>query len=519
MSSRRHGGQIYGDQVPVVGASSIYANHTRDAGMVGVPKVCIESLPAAVFGRMRKDGTTSGPVGGFLDHVNLLTLAQTNIYIRETLTRDIDDTSPMIKATDAYRLQSDAQLSWWLESGWTPPRDALVQVAQLKDVSTDAMLETLKHLWDLNDKGFIVVEFNERVCTGEAQGGHLSVLKWIRSIGFCAHTCVVGWGCGHTDVLQYPSSIGCPWNESTCTAAASGGHLDVLQWANLIGCLWDEQTCTATASDGYLDVLQWAHSNGCPWNESTCIAAASGGYLDVLQWAHSNGCPWDEQTCTKAADGGHLGVLKWLRNNDCPRNEETCMAAANGGHLHVLKWLRKNKCPWDELTCEEAARGGHLKTLQWAWANKCPWDKQTCSSAAIKGHLDVLQWAHEHDCPWNAETCSFAAINGDLNLLVWAHWSTSRCPLLAAVAHVLSSHGHPFSSSRSHCSTQSCPPLAAAAVVSQSHGVSTISREHGPPSFQAHCITARCPFSAMMSTSPFQLHPLSQAHWATSKYP
>ena len=418
MSSRRAQAQV-----PVLGANSIYTNFR-----VGVPKVCIESLPAAVFGRMRIDGTTIGPVGGFLDPVNLLTLAHTNKFIHETLTGDIGDTSPMIKATDAYRLQSDAQLSRWLKSGWTPPRDALVQVAQLKDVSTDAMLETLKHLWALNDKGdkgVIVVEFDERVCIGAAQGGHLSVLKWIRSIGSCAHSCV-GLGCVPTDVLQSPSSIVCPWDESTCTAAASGGHLDVLQWAKLIGCPWDEQTCIAAAKGGYLDVLKWARLNGCPWNESTCIAAASGGYLDVLQWAHSNGCPWCEQSCTKAADGGYLGVLKWLRKNECPWDELTCEEAARGGHLATLKWARANKCPWDEQTCYSATLLGHLDVLQWAREHGCPWNAETCSAAAINGDLDLLVWARKHGCPWDEQTCSYAACNGHLDILQWAR--EQGCP-------------------------------------------------------------------------------------------
>ena len=40
-----------------------------------------------------------------------------------------------------------------------------------------------------------------------AEGGHLDVLKWVRS--------------------QDPP---CPWDEGTCQEAAEGGHLEVLKW-------------------------------------------------------------------------------------------------------------------------------------------------------------------------------------------------------------------------------------------------------------------------------------------------
>jgi len=118
----------------------------------------------------------------------------------------------------------------------------------------------------------------------------------------------------------------CPWDEGTCTLAATGGHLDVLKWLRSQDppCPWGKGTCLEAAEGGHLDVLKWVRSQEppCPWNEYTCCKAAYGGHLDVLK------CPWiGSWTSRAAADGGHLDVLKWVRSQEppCPWCKDVCI--------------------------------------------------------------------------------------------------------------------------------------------------------------------------------------------------
>ncbi len=192
-------------------------------------------------------------------------------------------------------------------------------------------------------------------------------------------------------------------NSNFCARVARHGHTNLLQWARTNGCPWNKKTCSAAARNGHLGTLMWARANGCPWDAATCARAALNGHLEVLQWARANRCPWDEWTCAKAAANGHLETLKWLRANGCPWDASTCARAAENGHLETLKWLITNGCSSDKWTCAMAALNGHLETLIWARANGCPWNEETCSFAAEKGHLEILQWARANGAPWNED--------------------------------------------------------------------------------------------------------------------
>ena len=141
-------------------------------------------------------------------------------------------------------------------------------------------------------------------------------------------------------------------DKRTCAFAAFGGHLDVLKWLRSEGCPWDEYTCHWAAEKGHLKCLQWAQSEGCLWSDFTCQLAAQFGHLECLQWARNKGCPMEEfQTSAVAAGGGHLRVLKYLRREGCAWNKNAALKAAEGGHLETLRWLRYKGCPWDEAAC------------------------------------------------------------------------------------------------------------------------------------------------------------------------
>ena len=190
-----------------------------------------------------------------------------------------------------------------------------------------------------------------------------------------------------------------------CTLAVCGGHLEVLKWLRSEGCPWDDDICSYAAREGHLEVLKWVRSEGCPWDAYTCSQAAEGGHLEVLRWLRSEGCPWDDDICSYAAREGHLEVLKWVRSEGCPWDAYTCSQAAEGGHLEVLKWLRSEGCPWDEWACHHAARGGHLEVLKWLRSEGCPWDENTCVFAAQRGRLEVLKWLTSAGCLWWKDMC------------------------------------------------------------------------------------------------------------------
>jgi len=114
------------------------------------------------------------------------------------------------------------------------------------------------------------------VSNNAAEGGHLDVLKWLRSLRYE----------GPTDEDTYP------WGEVACACAACFGHLQVLQWLRVHGCEWDEETCVLAARQGHLEVLQWARENHCPWDQDEmCRYAGIGGNLEVLMWVIEQGCP------------------------------------------------------------------------------------------------------------------------------------------------------------------------------------------------------------------------------------
>jgi hypothetical protein len=152
----------------------------------------------------------------------------------------------------------------------------------------------------------------------------------------------------------------------TFNAASQGGHLEVLKWLRSIGSQMNEVACSFAAMGGHLNVLQWLHSNGCPWNAQTCAFAAKGGHLEVLQWARGNGCPWDAGTCANARKNGHPEVLKWAIANGCPQTrdpqtrgvgKERCKHRYERFESFGKKLLAKSFCQKDRRTEQKPFTG------------------------------------------------------------------------------------------------------------------------------------------------------------------
>ena len=71
--------------------------------------------------------------------------------------------------------------------------------------------------------------------------------------------------------------------------AAEGGHLEVLKWLRSQDppCPWDGRTCAEAAQGGHLEVLKWARSEDppCPWSRCKCREEASRrGHQHIIDW-------------------------------------------------------------------------------------------------------------------------------------------------------------------------------------------------------------------------------------------
>jgi len=53
-----------------------------------------------------------------------------------------------------------------------------------------------------------------------------------------------------------------------------GGHLSVLKWLRTSGCPWGSCVCTYASICGKLELLKWAVSAGCPWDARKCFDVA-----------------------------------------------------------------------------------------------------------------------------------------------------------------------------------------------------------------------------------------------------
>ena len=85
------------------------------------------------------------------------------------------------------------------------------------------------------------------------------------------------------EVLKWLRSEGCPWDKYVCRGAARGGHLEILKWLRSQDppCPWHKIVCDIAAVRNHLDVLQWAIDNGCPYvvNMGTRPALQSLGFI------------------------------------------------------------------------------------------------------------------------------------------------------------------------------------------------------------------------------------------------
>ena len=72
----------------------------------------------------------------------------------------------------------------------------------------------------------------------------------------------------------------------TCEGAARGGHIHVLKYLKSEGVPFDEEICWDAAWGGHLAVLKWLVDEGCPWNIKECYECAKSKdpNSDMCKW-------------------------------------------------------------------------------------------------------------------------------------------------------------------------------------------------------------------------------------------
>lgn len=138
------------------------------------------------------------------------------------------------------------------------------------------------------------------------------------------------------------------WTDSACTKAAARGHLPMLQYLHSNGFCWNAETTENAATNGHLDCLQYLHENGCRWNERTCRWAVINAHVNCLQYAHENGCPWQSADVYPEI-ATSLACLQYLHEHGYPWSPNTCTVYATGRKLDCLVYAHKHGAPWDNV--------------------------------------------------------------------------------------------------------------------------------------------------------------------------
>jgi hypothetical protein len=285
------------------------------------------------------------------------------------------------------------------------------------------------------------------LCAHAASGGHLELLKWLRSHG-CewGRTITAAARRGHIAIVQYAIGANCPLSSEALypggfvVAAAESGNTDLVRLAaGPDRCLYDGHSKSRTVSlpmwysaqHGNLAMMQFLHSRGHPFDWRMVNEAAGSKpqsqaeRLALAQFLHArakaedfttrpeHAVRWEEFRWLRvAATRNELEIIKWFQEEALTegRSElgqveraEICVAAARHGHTAVVEYARQHGCSWGYVY-EEVLRGpldhaACLKMLQWLYRQGAPLRPAIWGQAFNRGELQFLQWLQRIECP------------------------------------------------------------------------------------------------------------------------
>ena len=149
-------------------------------------------------------------------------------------------------------------------------------------------LDVLKKYWSNIPEENTPFKRGVQPCARAAGGGHLETLQWLRGqrYDWDESTCYWAASNGQLTTLRWARSVGCPWvREKMYFASAGGGHLSVLKYLRSQGCVlddaWGPIIALVAAEGGHLESLQWLISVGCPIDMKGCLRV---GKPNVVAW-------------------------------------------------------------------------------------------------------------------------------------------------------------------------------------------------------------------------------------------
>ena len=281
------------------------------------------------------------------------------------------------------------------------------------------------------------------LCALAASGGHLELVKWLRSHG-CewGRTITAAARNGQLAIVKYAVNKNCPLSGEALepggfvAAAAESGNVDLVRFAfgHSGGPTTSPSFCSAlsmpmfhASRHGNLAMMQFLHDRGFPWDWRMVNEAAQSPpqspdeRLALAQYLHAraeaedftteaeHAVRWEECTWLQVAAGrNELSLIQWVRSLGVElkavQGADMCAVAASRGHTAVIEYARQHGCPWGEAY-EECLQGpldndACLEMLQWLNREGAPFRPDIWEWAFIRGHLRSLEWLLSAKCPW-----------------------------------------------------------------------------------------------------------------------
>lgn len=153
------------------------------------------------------------------------------------------------------------------------------------------------------------VELDYRAWQAAAMAGKIECLAWLHankySISASELITVADYAAyrGQVSALQWlASALKVKFTKNVCASAAYGGHLEVLKFLRSSGARWDRHVAINAANGGHVHILEYAHEQGLRFSDDDISATR---HNSVCEWwkcakTASKERAWDQAPQTKA---------------------------------------------------------------------------------------------------------------------------------------------------------------------------------------------------------------------------
>lgn len=193
------------------------------------------------------------------------------------------------------------------------------------------------------------------------------------------------------------------------TVFALGGHLDLIKWIRTVSDDWGIYTYAAAASHGHIHVLKYLKDEGCPfsnyedgeladsaWPTDTTRMLAIYGHWEELKWAIEYGFPLYENLANYAVLYNRMDMLIWLLEIG---SILTPCAYTYAQSVEMLDFLLKKGIKYEDETGNTfeysillAFKEGKLDICKWYCKRKFSINTCWLGEAMIHEHFDILRW-------------------------------------------------------------------------------------------------------------------------------